>query len=110
MSGLVIRESMDPNVYRIPDGEGINADLAINDNLITTGGGLMDGMRLMCRTLSGWSVGIISTDSHGQPVCLSESGNVSFFIEFFNDEETSPPRWRCVGIGKTSGIRKLVVG
>lgn len=71
------------------------------------------GMKLLCRTLFGYAVGIVSINSYKQPVCNSESGDTAFFIEFVKDymkiDGTVAPRWICIGSGNMKCLEKLMM-
>lgn len=109
-----VYEVMGSEIYLIPEGHGYDESLVKDENLVTTEDGLKAGMKLLCPTLFGWGIGIVSIDSFKQPVCKSESGNTAYFIQFakdrFNDDGTpASPRWVCMGSGNMAGIKKLMI-
>lgn len=107
-------EVMGSNVYAIPEGHAIDESLVKDENLVTTEDGLKAGMKLLCPTLFGWGIGVVSIDSFKQPVCDSESGDTAYFINFakdrINDDGTPAcPRWVCIGSGNMAAIKKLMI-
>lgn len=110
-----VYEVMGSEVYLIPEGHEYNESLVNDDNIVTTEDGLKAGMKLLCPTLFGWGIGIVSIDSYGQPKCMSESGHNAYFIQFAKDrppnDDGTPacPRWVCTGSGNMKGLEKLML-
>lgn len=104
--GFSIYEYLGSEVYVVPEGQEITEALLSDENIVTSEDGLKEGMRLLCPTLFGYGLGIVSFDDKGCPRCLSESGDTSYFLVFTNDrppnEDGTPASPRWVGCGSAN--------
>ena len=85
-----------------------------DENLVLTEDGLQEGMRLLCPTLFGLGIGVISLDELGKPRCRSESGETGYILDFARDrigDDGQPvePRWICLGSINLTALRKLTL-
>ena len=90
-------------VWVVPDDCTDYEQIVAEGHRVTTENGLRAGVRLMCLTVFGYALGVVSVDEHGVPSCASENGKTTLFLEFTGGY------WGCFGSGNVAAIKKLMV-
>jgi len=98
------------DVHRIPDGVPTNMEeanlITIDDNLITTLDGFIEGEPLLVQGFTGLCVAYACRSP--EPCAYSKNKSMVYMLQFVDDRgEGEPPRWVCVGSGNMLALRKL---
>ena len=112
-----VHEVLGADIHPIPEGEEPPNKFLTDTNILTKGGDLKVGMRVLVPTLFGWGVGVISRDKDGNPSCHSPDGQVVYVLTFAFAKDRPPlaegaplqPRWICTGSGNLRGLNNLEI-
>lgn len=117
--GFKVQVMQGTDIYRPHEGaewppqsmEAVES-IAIDENLITTKDGLVEGEELLVHDLFGLNVAKVAFHSEdGVPYGISPSGNMMYFFKFdesyARDDDPEEPRWVCTGSANLKGLKKL---